>query len=166
MHDPTDFESSVTMKKLKLKIKTISSLIKLFFALYKEGMIIVLSINSALEELYQKSSSLMVFILQFQKVLEIYKKEYCKKRDYLNHSVNIPHLQEITIIKILKMDFKLDILDDQIDFIDKQLSMYCFSPSLFPGRSIKYNDFLQTSLLSFLEEEIEQNKKFCKKSRL
>jgi len=40
------------MKKLKLKIETISSLMKLFFALHKEGRIVAPNINSAQEGLY------------------------------------------------------------------------------------------------------------------
>ena len=91
IHDPTDFESSATMKKLKLKIETISPPMKLFFALHKEGRIIALNINSVLEGLYQKSSSLTAFVSQFRKVLEIHTKENCTKRDYLNYSIDMPH---------------------------------------------------------------------------
>ena len=61
------------------------------------------------------------------------------------------------------MDFKLGVLYNWIEFIDKQLLVYCFSPPPFSGHSTKYKDFLQTSLISSLEEEIEQNKKFYKK---
>ena len=90
--DLIDFELSATIKKLKLKIKTISSLMKLFFALYKEERIIAPSINSTLEGLYQKSFSLIAFVSQFWKVLEIHTKEYCKKRGYLNCSNNMLYL--------------------------------------------------------------------------
>ena len=74
----------------------------------------------------------------------------------------MPHLQEIAITKFLKMDFKLDALDDKVEFIDKQLSVHCFSPPPYPGRNNKHN-FLQSSLLASLEEEIEQNEKFFEK---
>ena len=61
------------------------------------------------------------------------------------------------------MNFKLDTLDDWIEFINKQIPVYYFLPLLFLGESTKYNDFLQKSLLLSLEEEIEQNEKFCEK---
>ena len=79
MHDPTDFKSLATIKKLKLKIETISPLMKLFFALHKEGRIVVSNINFALEGLYQKSSSLIAFVSQFRKVLEIHTKDIAQR---------------------------------------------------------------------------------------
>lgn len=101
------------------------------------------TVNSALEGLYQKSRSLSDFVSQVRKALEIHTKEHAKLRDYLNRSVEMPHLQEITITKFLKMDFKMDALDDKVNFIDKQLSVLCFSPPPYPGKNLKYNQFLQ-----------------------
>ena len=75
----------------------------------------------------------------------------------------MPHLQEITITKFLKTHFKLDALDHKAEFIDKQLSVCCFFSPPCPCRSSKYNQFLQSSLLSSLEEEIEQNQKNCER---
>ena len=37
MHNPTDFESSATLRKPKFKIEIISLLMKLFFTILKEG---------------------------------------------------------------------------------------------------------------------------------
>ena len=136
---------------------------KLFFAVVKGESVTAPKINSALEALYQKSSSLTAFVSQFRKALEVHTKQHSKERDYLNRSIDMPHLQEITITKFLKIDFKLDALDDKVEFLDKQLSVYYFLPLPYPGRNNKYNDFLQTSLLATLEEEIEQNEKFCEK---
>ena len=92
MHDLAGFELLATIKKLKLKIESTSPLVKLFFTLHKEGRIIAPSINSTLEGIYRKSSLLIVFVLQFRKALEIHIKQHYKKRDYLNCSINIPHL--------------------------------------------------------------------------
>ena len=117
----------------------------------------------SLEALRQKSSSLTSFVSQFRKALEVHAKQHGKDRDHLNRSVDMPCLQEMTITKCLKMDFKLDALDEEVEFIDKQSSVCCFSPPPYLGRNNKQNDFLQTSLLASLEEEIEQNEKFCEK---
>ena len=57
------------------------------------------------------------------------------------------------------MDFKMDMLD----FIDKQLSILCFSSPQCLGKNSKHNQFLQSSLNVSLKEEIEQNKKYCEK---
>ena len=72
-------------------------------------------------------------------------------------------MQEIAITKFLKMDFKMDALDDKVDFIDKQLSVLCFSPPPCPEKNLKHNQFLQASLNSSLEDEIEQNEKHCER---
>ena len=165
MSDPTDNHSSATMRKMKLKIESISPPIKLFFAVVNEQTqeVVAPTVNAALEGLYQKSRSLTDFVSQFRKALTIHTKQHCQHRDYLNRSVEMPHLQEITITKFLKMDFKMDALDDKLEFIDKQLSVLCFSPPPYPGRNSKYNQFLQSSLNASLEEEIEQNEKHCEK---
>ena len=62
MHDVTDYESLAIIKKLKLTMESISSLIKLFFTIHKEERIITPSINSTLKGLYQKLSSFIVFV--------------------------------------------------------------------------------------------------------
>ena len=48
----------------------------------------------------------------------------------------MPHLQEITIKKFLKMDFKLDVLDNRTEFIDKQLPMYCFNLFYYQNKAL------------------------------
>ena len=165
MTDPTDNQSSTTIRKMRIKIESISPPIKLFFALVDSSKEKVSSrtVNSALEGLYKRSRSLSDFVSQFRKALEIHTKEHTKLRDYLNRSVEMPHLQDITITKFLKMDFKMDALDDKVDFIDKQLSVLCFYPPPYPGKNLKHNQFLQASLNSSLEDEIEQNEKHCEK---
>ena len=144
------------MRRMKLKIESISPSLKLFFAMVHGSTqeVIAPTVNAALVALYEKSRSLTDFVAQFRKALTIHIKQHCQDRDYLNRSVEMPHLQEITITKFLKMDFKMDALDDNLDVIDKHLSTLCFSPPPFPGKSAKYNQFLQSSLLSSLEEEI------------
>ena len=92
MADSTDNNSSATLKKLKLKFETISSPMKLFFAIVKGESVTAPKINSALEALYQKSSSLTAFVSQFRKALEVYTKQHSKERDYLNRSVDMSHL--------------------------------------------------------------------------
>lgn len=144
MTNPTDHHTSATIRKMKLKIESISPPIKLFFAVVNPStqQVTAPAVNSALEGLHQKSRSLADFASQFRKALLIHTKNHAQNRNYLNRSVEMPHLQEITITKLLKMDFKMDALDDKLEFIDKQLSMLCFSPLPYPGRNSKHNQFL------------------------
>ena len=137
MTDPTDNQSSATIRKMKLKIESISPPIKLFFALVdaSDKSVTATTVSAALEGICQKSRSLSDFASQFRKALEIHTKEHTKLRDYLNRSVEMLHLQDITITKFLKIDFKMDALDDKVDFIDKQLSVLCFSPPPYPGKT-------------------------------
>ena len=144
MQDPTNNQSSATIRRLKLKIKSISPPIKLFFALVDQQTksVSAPTVNTALEGLYQKSRSLTDFVSQFRKALTIHTKQHSQHRDYLSRSVEMPHLQDITITKFLKMDFKMDALDEKIEFIDKQLSILCFSPPPFPGKNSKLSTIL------------------------
>ena len=46
----------------------------------------------------------------------------------------MPCLQEIAVTKFLEIDFKTDVLDNKLEFVDKQLLILCFSLLLYSGK--------------------------------
>ena len=92
MDDPTEELSSAAMKKIKLKIESITLALKLFFAFFdvQEDSVTALALNQALVSLHEKSTTFSTFVSQHRRALEVYFKEQVKHRDYLHRSMEMP----------------------------------------------------------------------------
>ena len=92
MKDPTDEHSSATIKKMKLKLETVTPALKLFFAVVDTGerSVVAPEINPALHHLYQKASTFANFVVKHGKALVVHVTDHCTNRDYLHRSVDMP----------------------------------------------------------------------------
>ena len=73
----------------------------------------------------------------------------------------IPYFNQLAISQILQQNYKIDPLDENPLFIEKELSFYVFLPSAFNDDN--YNQICRAGLDTNLDKVVDQNNKFSQR---
>ena len=108
-----------------------------------------------------KSSTKHVSLIR--KAIETHEMKWTGSRDYLKRTTELPHFNQLYIAQILQMTWKSDPLDENSEYLDKELNICVLLPPPHICRDQQCLKMRSAGLNTNLDDAIDQHAKFSEK---